>query len=58
MSKNGHQTKRGKRNATPAFVARAERALRRAGRKARAESRKLGLPLIGWKNGRPCEVVG
>ncbi len=58
MSKNGHQAKRGMRNATPAFVARAERALRRAGRKARAESRRFGLPLIGWKNGKPCDVSG
>ena len=28
------------------------RALRRAARKVRAENRRLGLPVIVWKNGR------
>jgi hypothetical protein len=37
---------------TPAFVARAGRALRRAARKVRAENRALGLPIIAWENGK------
>jgi hypothetical protein len=31
-----------------AFVLRAERALRRAGRKLRAESKRTGIPLAVW----------
>lgn len=34
------------------FIACARRALRRAARKAREENRRLGLPLIVWKNGK------
>jgi len=34
------------------FIAPARRALGRAARKARAENRRLGLPLITWKNGK------
>lgn len=45
-----------KRAATPAFVTRAERALHRAARKVRAENRRLGLPLIVWKNGRTVSI--
>jgi hypothetical protein len=41
-----------KRPKTPAFVACAERALRRAARGVRAENRALGLPLIVWRNGK------
>ena len=40
----------------PAFVLRAERALRRAARKVRAENRRLGLPLIVWKDGKVFET--
>jgi hypothetical protein len=46
------KTKREPRKRTtkaPAFVLRAERALRRAARKVRAENRRLGLPLIVWQ---------
>ena len=32
------------------------RALRRAARKVRAENRRLGLPLIVWKNGRTVSI--
>ena len=37
---------------TPAFVARAERAMRRAARNVRKQNRALGLPLIVWENGK------
>ena len=56
MNKNGKPAKNGKRVATPAFVIRGERALRRAARKVRAENRRLGLPLIVWKNGRTMAI--
>jgi hypothetical protein len=56
MNKNGSHAKNGKRPATPAFVARAERALRRAARQVRAENRRLGLPVIVWKNGRTVAI--
>jgi hypothetical protein len=56
MKKNGSSAKNGKRAATPAFVVRAERALHRAARKVRAENRRLGLPLIVWKNGRTVSI--
>jgi hypothetical protein len=32
------------------------RALCRAARKVRAENRRLGLPLIVWKNGRTVSI--
>jgi hypothetical protein len=32
----------------PEFVLKAERALRRAGRKLRAESKRTGIPLAVW----------
>jgi len=56
MKKNGTHAKNGKRKATPAFVARAERALRRAAHNVQAESRRLGLPLIVWKDGEVQEA--
>jgi len=40
---------------TPAFVARAERALNRAARNVKAQNRRLGLPLIVWENGKVVE---
>ena len=51
MKKNGTH-KPGK---TPAFVARAERALRRAARNVQMQNRALGLPLIVWQNGKVVE---
>jgi len=44
-----------KANKVPEFVRQAERALRRAARKVRAENRKLGLPIIVWENGKVVE---
>lgn len=35
------------------FIAPARRALRRAARKVREENRRMGLPLIILKNGKP-----
>ena len=37
---------------SPLFVRRAERAMRRATRKLRAEHRAWGLPIIVWENGK------
>ncbi len=51
MKKNGNH----KPHKTPAFVARAERALRRAARNVQTQNRTLGLPLILWKNGKLIE---
>ncbi|HEX4341807.1 MAG TPA: hypothetical protein VH255_00350 [Verrucomicrobiae bacterium] len=41
-----------KSSKTPAFVTRAESALRRAAQSVRAENRALGLPLIVWQKGK------
>ena len=51
MKKNGNY----KPHKTPAFVARAGRALRRAARNAQTQNRILSLPLIIWKNGKLIE---
>ena len=51
MKKNGNH----KPTKTPVFVARAERALRRAARNVRTQNRALGLPLIVWQNGKVVE---
>ena len=40
----------------PDFVVKAGRALRRAVGKVREENEKLGLPLIGWQNGKVAEL--
>ena len=45
--KNGRETPR-----KDDFIAPARRALRRAARKVREENRRLGLPLVVWKNGK------
>jgi len=39
------------------FIAPARRAMNRAARKARAENRRLGLPVITWKNGKTAKTV-
>ena len=44
-----------KSSKTPAFVLRAERALRRAAKNVQAQNRALKLPLIIWEDGK---VVG
>jgi len=48
MKKNGHS----KTPKAPAFVARAERALRRAAHNVQTQNRALGLPVIIWQNGK------
>jgi hypothetical protein len=53
MKKNGHTSKKSKK--VPAFVSRAERALRRAARNVRAQNRAAKLPLIVWENGKVVE---
>ncbi|HWN94050.1 MAG TPA: hypothetical protein VNT99_03370 [Methylomirabilota bacterium] len=50
MKKNGTSTRRAPK--TPPFAARAERALRRAARNVKAESRAFKLPVIVWQNGK------
>jgi hypothetical protein len=52
MKKNG--TKRASQK-SPAFAARAERALKRAARNVQAEHRAFKLPVIVWKNGKVVE---
>ncbi len=52
MKTNGHARKLAK---TPAFVLRAERALRRAAKNVQAQNRALKLPLIVWQDGRVVE---
>jgi hypothetical protein len=52
MKKNGHTSKPTK---VPAFVTRAERALRRAAKNVRAQNRAANLPIIVWQNGKVVE---
>jgi hypothetical protein len=56
MKKNGTHAKNSRRTATPVFVARAERALRRAAQNVQAENHRRGLPVIIWKNGKTAAV--
>ena len=53
MTKNGHHSRRPSK--APAFVTRAERALRRDGHNVKTRSRGLGLPVIGWQDGTVVE---
>jgi hypothetical protein len=53
MKKNGNH----KSSKTPAFVARAGRALRRAARNVQTQNRALGLPVIVWQNGKVVEKL-
>lgn len=48
MNRNGHI----KKQKSPAFAARAERAFRRAAKNVRAEHRAFNLPLIVWREGK------
>jgi len=50
--KKGHTSKSEKQ---PAFAARAERALRRAGHRVRTQNRAFKLPLIVWQDGKVVE---
>jgi hypothetical protein len=52
MKKNGHPPKTAK---APAFVARAERALRRAANNVKVQNRAFKLPLIVWQDGKVVE---
>ena len=51
MKKNGTP----KSEKVPAFVVRAERAMRRAAKNVRAQNRAMKLPLIVWKDGKVLE---
>ena len=52
MKTNGHARKSPK---APAFVLRAERALRRAAHNVKTQNRALKLPLIVWQDGKLVE---
>jgi hypothetical protein len=52
MKRNGSARKPAK---APAFVRRAERALRRAAKNVQAQNRALKLPLIVWQDGKMVE---
>lgn len=52
MKRNGHSIKSAK---APAFVARAERALRRAAHNVKIQNRALKLPVIVWQDGKVVE---
>jgi len=53
MKTNGPRTRKSPK--APAFVARAERALRRAAQNVKTQNRALGLPVIVWQNGKVVE---
>ena len=53
MKKNGQTSK--KLDKVPAFVSRAERALRRAAKNVQAQNRAMKLPLIVWQDGEVVE---
>jgi hypothetical protein len=52
MKRNGHARKPAK---APAFVLRAERALRRAAKNVQTQNRAMKLPLIVWQDGKVVE---
>jgi hypothetical protein len=52
MKKNGHVRKSTK---APAFVLRAERALRRAAHNVKTQNRAMKLPVIVWQDGKVVE---
>jgi hypothetical protein len=52
MKTIGHARKSTK---APAFVLRAERALRRAAHNVKTQNRSLGLPVIVWQDGKVVE---
>lgn len=53
MKKNARPTT--KSTPTPAFVTRAERALRRAAQNVKTQNRAFKLPLIVWQDGKVVE---
>jgi hypothetical protein len=52
MKTNGHNRKSTK---APAFVLRAERALRRAAHNVKTQNRAMKLPVIVWQDGKVVE---
>jgi hypothetical protein len=56
MKKNEHPATKPAR--APAFVLRAERALRRAAHNVKAQHRALKLPVIVWQDGKVVEKPG
>lgn len=52
MSRMKATAKMKKRTPKPLYITKAERALRRAGRKVRIESSRLGLTLVVWESGK------
>ena len=50
MKTNGYKSTK-----APAFVLRAERALRRAAHNVRIQNRAMKLPVIVWQNGKVVE---
>jgi len=52
MKTNGHARKSRK---APAFVLRAERALRRAAHNVKTQNRAMKLPVIVWQDGKVVE---
>ena len=53
MKTNGHKARKAPK--APAFVLRAERALRRAAKNVQAQNRALKLPVVVWQNGKVVE---
>jgi hypothetical protein len=53
MKTNGHKVR--KTAKLPAFVTRAERAMRRAAKGVQIQSRALNLPVVVWQNGKVVE---
>jgi len=53
MKTNGRKTR--KTVKVPAFVTRAERAMRRAAKGVQAQNRALNLPIVVWQNGKVVE---
>lgn len=53
MKTNEHSTRKAVK--TPAFVLRAERALRRAAKNVQAQNRALKLPVVVWQDGKVVE---
>ncbi len=53
MKTNGHKATKALK--TPAFVLRAERALRRAAKNVQLQNRALKLPVVVWQNGKVVE---
>lgn len=53
MKANGHKTRQAAK--VPAFVTRAERAMRRAAKGVQAQSRALKIPVAVWQDGKVVE---